>query len=100
MFVGPLSVSVSVVVRVCGVFGGTVVGVMGVDWAPTVAVVGPATVRVAVTVLEVGEGASDTELDGRRGGEMEDEETPIGSGVLVESLVAVLTTVAVLNWAQ
>ena len=53
MFVGPLRVSVRVVVQVLGVLGVTDVGVMGVDWAPIVAIVGPATVRVAVTTLEL-----------------------------------------------
>lgn len=52
MFVGPLRVKVRVVVQVLGVVGVTDVGVMGVDAAPIVAVVGPATVSVAVTVLE------------------------------------------------
>jgi hypothetical protein len=56
MFVGPLRVNVKVVVQVLGILGVTVVDVMGVDEAPMVAVVGPATVKVAVTVLELGNG--------------------------------------------
>jgi hypothetical protein len=58
MFVGPLKVNVRVVVQVLGV-----VEVMGVDWAPIVAVVGPATVNVAVTVLEL-DGGRRTDEEG------------------------------------
>jgi hypothetical protein len=61
MFVGPLRVNVRVVVQVLGVVGVIDVEAMGVDWAPTVTVVGPATVNVAVTVLELegGRGAGE-----------------------------------------
>ena len=62
MFVGPLRVNVKVVVQVLGILGVTVVDVMEVDEAPTVTVVGPATVKVAVTVLELGNGPLETEV--------------------------------------
>jgi hypothetical protein len=92
MFVGPLSVSVSVVVQVLGVLGVTVVGVMGVDWAPIVAVVGPATVKVAVTVLEPGDvagGCSGTVDEGTTTTVDDVREVDVdvpGGGVVVEVL--------------
>jgi hypothetical protein len=111
MFVGPLRVNVKVVVQVLGILGVTVVEEMGVDAAPTVAVVGPATVKVAVTVLELGDGAFETEDDVREvdvnvagGGVLVKVLVELvlttGMGVAVYVLVAVLTTVDELIWAQ
>jgi hypothetical protein len=119
MFVGPLRVNVKVVVQVLGIVGVTVVEEMGVDAAPIVAVVGPATVKVAVTVLELGDGALETEDEGAvmRVDDVREVDVNVagggvlvkvlvelvlttGMGVAVYVLVAVLTTVDELIWAQ
>jgi hypothetical protein len=101
IFVGPLRVNVKVVVQVLGVLGVTVVEVIGVDWAPIVAVVGPATVKVAVTVLD---DLSEVDVEVARGvvlvEGLEELVWTTGSGVLVWVLVTVLAMVDELIWAQ